>query len=621
MTRTTGRPRARVAAAARPGPGSTPRLLSLLGLIAATLAAFAGVMRNRWLLLDDPLYVLVNPHVRAGFTLEGVVWFLRHPHGENWHPLTSISHMLDVQLFGLEPSGHHAVSLALHVLNAALLAVVLARLTGAWWRSLTVAALFALHPLRVESVAWVAERKDVLSALFFVVALECYRRWAARPTPGRYALLVVVVALGLMSKPMLVTLPFVLVLLDVWPLERLVTDAADPSRPRRAPRRALAGLIAEKWALFALAAASSIVTFLVQRHTGAVAATALVSPAERICNALIAPWRYIGATLWPAGLIPFYPHPAAPNVAGAALALVGLVAVTGAALRAVPRRPWLAVGWLWYLGMLVPVIGLLQVGRQAIADRYTYLPAIGLMIALVWGVADLTARRPWARRAAIAATAAALVTCVILTTRQVARWRDTRTLFTWTLAVSPDNAVAHESLGNALLEAHDVAGAIPHLERAAELAPDYPGALNNLGSALGLAGRNDEAVQVFERALREHESADAHFNLAYVEVKLGRLDDAIRECEAGLRLDPGHYESNAQLGMLLAWRGRLDEAIEHLRRALAARPANLETRRLLAQTLERAHRHDEAQAQYAEILHRSPGDRDAQSHLDRRTNP
>jgi len=380
VTRTTGRPRARVAAAARPGPGSTPRLLSLLGLIAATLAAFAGVMRNRWLLLDDPLYVLVNPHVRAGFTLEGVVWFLRHPHGENWHPLTSISHMLDVQLFGLEPSGHHAVSLALHVLNAALLAVVLARLTGAWWRSLTVAALFALHPLRVESVAWVAERKDVLSALFFVVALECYRRWAARPTPGRYALLVVVVALGLMSKPMLVTLPFVLVLLDVWPLERLVTDAA-------------------------------------------------------------------------------------------------------------------------------------------------------------------------------------------------------------------------------------------------ELAPDYPGALNNLGSALGLAGRNDEAVQVFERALREHESADAHFNLAYVEVKLGRLDDAIRECEAGLRLDPGHYESNAQLGMLLAWRGRLDEAIEHLRRALAARPANLETRRLLAQTLERAHRHDEAQAEYAEILHRSPGDRDAQSHLDRRTNP
>jgi len=243
------------------------------------------------------------------------------------------------------------------------------------------------------------------------------------------------------------------------------------------------------------------------------------------------------------------------------------------------------------------------------------------MIALVWGVADLTARRPRARRAAIAATAAALVACATLTVRQVARWRDTRTLFTWTLAVSPDNAVAHESLGNALLEAHDVAGAIPHLERAAELAPDYPGALNNLGSALGLAGRNDEAVQVFERALREHESADAHFNLAYVEVKLGRLDDAIRECEAGLRLDPGHYESNAQLGMLLAWRGRLDEAIEHLRRALAARPANLETRRLLAQTLERAHRHDEAQAEYAEILHRSPGDRDAQSHLDRRTNP
>ena len=603
---------------ARPAPGGTARGLSLLALAAATVAAFAGVVRNRFILLDDPLYVLENPHVRAGLTLDGVAWFMGHPHGENWHPLTSISHMLDVQLFGLAPAGHHAVSLALHALNAVLLAIVLARLTGAWGRSVIVAALFALHPLRVESVAWVAERKDVLSGLLFVLAIEAYRRWAERPGPGRYAWLFGVFALGLMSKPMLVTLPFVLVLLDAWPLGRLAGPGVGAApRPGAAPTRPLAALVGEKWALLALAAASAAVTFLVQRKTGAVTTMALIPPAERICNALIAPWRYIGMTLWPVRLAPYYPHGASPDVAGAVAALVALVLATWGALRLARRRPYLAVGWLWYLGMLVPVIGLIQVGRQAHADRYTYLPAIGLLIALVWGVGDLVGRWRRARDLAAAATAGLLLCLSIATARQVGRWRDTRTLFTHALAVTPDNVVARENLGDALLEAGDARAAIPHLEQAVRLDPEFPGARNNLGTALGLVGRNDEAAVQFQAALRAHEAADPHFNLGYIYAKQGRMDDAIRECEAALRIDPRHYGSNAQLGVALAARGRLDEASAHLRRALEVRPAAIETRRLLAKTLERAGRHDEAMAEYHEILRLSPGDRGAKERLDR----
>ena len=610
----------------RPAPGGAARLLSLLALAAATVVAFAGVVRNQFLLLDDPLYVLENPHVRAGLTFDGVAWFLGHPHGENWHPLTSISHMLDVQLFGLAPAGHHAVSLALHALNAVLLAVVLARLTGAWWRSIIVAALFALHPLRVESVAWVAERKDVLSGLFFLLTIEAYRQWAERPGPRRTAWLLGVYALGLLSKPMLVTLPFVLVLLDAWPLGRLAgltlatvprPGAPAPPRAGLTPPRPLAALLREKWALLALAAISAAVTFIVQRETGAVATAALVPTSERICNALIAPWRYIGMTLWPVRLAPFHPHAASPDIAGAAVALVALALATWGVLRAAPRRPYLAVGWLWTLGMLVPVIGLIQVGRQAYADRYTYLPTIGLLIALVWGVADLVGRSRRARGLAAAATAALLLALSIATARQVARWRDTRTLFTHALAVTPDNVVARENLGDALLEAGDARAAIPHLEQAVRLDPEFPGARNNLGSALGLVGRYDEAAAQFQAALRTHETVDAHFNLGHIYATQGRMDEAIRECEAALRIEPSHYESNAQLGLALAARGRLDEAADHLRRAVEARPAAIETRRLLAGTLERAGRHDEALAEYREILRLVPGDRDASGRLGR----
>jgi hypothetical protein len=405
----------------KPAPDAVPHLslgrwLVLALLAAATFAAFAGVLRNGWTLFDDPLYVLYNPHVNRGWRLDDALWFLSNSHGGNWHPLTSWSHMLDVQLFGLTPAGPHAVNLVLHVLNAVLLAWVLFRLTGAWWRSVLVASLFAFHPLRVESVAWISERKDVLSGLFFLLTIEAYRRWAVRPGRARYAALLAALTLGLMSKPMLVTLPFVIVLLDIWPLSRLRGMTRNPAF--RAPVLPLMGLIAEKWPLFALSATATVVTFFVQRQIGAVVSVGLASPARRITNALVSCWRYVEKTFWPHDLAIFYPYSLVTEYAAAAAVAAGLVVVSALFLWQARRRPYLLVGWLWYLGMLVPVIGLIQVGGQAYADRYTYLTTIGLMVALVWYVGDLVSGSRPARTVVAGAFSLALIGLSVGTVRQ-----------------------------------------------------------------------------------------------------------------------------------------------------------------------------------------------------------
>lgn len=587
-------------------PGAR-RAGAVAALAVATLAAFAGVVRNDWILLDDPLYVYENPHVMHGFTAAGIRWSLTEPHGGNWHPLTSWSHMLDVQLFGLVPGAHHAVSLGLHVANAVLLLLVLFALTGAWWRSAVVAGLFALHPLRVESVAWVAERKDVLSGLFFLLTIGAYARWARKPGRGRWTLVLVCAALGLMAKPMLVTLPFVLLLLDVWPLRR-----SRPAPPAGAARGGtLRQRVAEKWALFALAAASATITFLVQRKAGAVVSMGHVSAGRRFTNAAISCWRYVGKTLWPSGLAPFYPFNHAADPIATAASVVGLALVTWLVVRERKRRPYLVVGWLWYLGMLVPVIGLVQVGGQAYADRYTYLPTIGLVIALVWGIGEWAAR---SRARAIGAATAALVAMIALgvaTARQVALWRNTATLFTHTLLVTRDNPVAHYNLGDVLLKAGDPRAAVPHYAEAVRLAPEFGDAHNKLGSALGALGRNDEAIAELQLALQTSNTADVHHNLGFAYAKEGRIDDALREFQAALALDPDHELSLVHFGAALGAANRLAESETPLRHALALDPGNLEARRLLAVTLTRENRVEEAIHEYGEILRANPDDLDA----------
>jgi protein O-mannosyl-transferase len=587
----------------------------LLLLAAATLAAFAGVLRNGWILLDDPTYVLGNAHINKGLTLEGLRWMMRAPHGGNWHPLTSIAHMLNVQTFGLAPAGHHAVSLVLHALNAVLLAWALARLTRSWWPSLFVAAFFALHPLRVESVAWASELKDVLSGLFFMLVLLGYARWAERPTRGRMALVLVGLALGLAAKPMLVTLPGVLLLLDLWPLGRLQGVSRRDHRDLGAPSRSLAGLVLEKWPMLVVVGVFAGITLLVQHAAGAMESMATLPPAARIANAAQAYWRYLWLTLWPDHLVPF--HARTPNVdlAHGAVAIAGLLAVTALAAFQFRRRPYLLVGWLWYLGTLVPVIGLVQVGMQSHADRYTYLTVIGVTIMVSWAADELIPRTRAAR------FSAAMVMCVVLAALgmsaagQVARWKDNRTLFEYTRSVDTANPVAAMCLGNELLQSGRALQALPLLETAVHGMPENAEARSSLGSAYGSLGRLEEAVTEFRVSLRTRDDAVAHHNLALTLMKLGRPDEAIVEYEAGLRLAPDDGTTAYELGAALGSRGRLAEAEAALRRARALRPGDAGVMRMLAVTLTNEGNVEEAVAEYGAILRIDSGDLDALNNI------
>ncbi len=544
---------ARVRAAdlrAQAAPAPVPpalRLATLAGLAVATFAAFAGVLRNGWLIWDDPAYVVGVPDICRGLSLHGVLRFLHEPLGANWLPLTACSHMLDVQVFALAPAGHHATSLLLHALNALALVLVLHRMTGAWWRSVLVGAFFALHPLRVESVAWISERKDVLSGLFFLLTLGAYTRWVEHPGKLRFALVVTALALGLMSKSMLVTVPFVLVVLDVWAFGRLAprrAAARSAARPGaaagnapsdRAGTRTLAGLVGEKWPLLAMSAAAAFITYIVQAGIGATQGTQAIPFGRRLCNVLITYWRYIGLTAWPRHLVAFHPFAADANGAGAVLAGVALVATTAAVLVLARRSPWLALGWFWYVGMLVPVIGIVQVGSQAYADRYTYLPGIGLAIAAVWVFTDGLGRSRAGRSAGAIAALAALTACGLATARQVSVWRDTTTLFTPVLTAADANRVsvnlAHKNIGWTLLQQGRVAEAAPHLEAELGLARGCedslrrvlwarPGDLETrrtLAATLARETRVEEAIRGYDTLLvRSPDDVDALNNIAWI---------------------------------------------------------------------------------------------------------
>ncbi len=511
-----------------------------VAIAAAALAIHSGVRADAFLHFDDDLYVTDNPWVRDGLTWRGVAWAFRTLHAANWHPLTWLSHMLDVQLFGLDPGAHHLVNAAIHALNAALLLVVLARLTGAPLRSAAVALLFAVHPLRVESVAWVAERKDVLAACFGLLTLAAYERYARRPTLRRYAPVPVALAASLLSKPSWVTAPFLLLLLDVWPLQRV----AAPWAPRDArcppsPPRALRTLLLEKLPLLALSAASSVITLVAQRRGGAVVSLAHLDLGDRIANALVSSVRYLWKHAWPSPLAPLYPLPAGGWSITATLGAAALLgAVTVAVLWNLRRWPWAAVGWGWFLGTLVPVLGLVQVGSQAMADRYTYLPGIGLTVAVVWSVARGVERL--GRPAQVAAGAGALAVAAVLsvlTVRQERLWSDQETLFRHTVAVTEGNGRAHLVLSQALLEGGRPLEALAHAREAVRLDPSNPRAHKNLGFALYRTGLLEESAAELEQALAlEPDYAEAHGNLAIVYGKLGRFDDAAREMRAEQRL-------------------------------------------------------------------------------------
>src|SRR5688572_19201451 len=467
----------------------TARILALL-LAIGTLAVYWPARQFEFTNYDDEDYVYGNPMVMKGLTAEGVRWAFTTRFAANWHPLTWLSHMLDCEFYGVRPGAHHMMNVLLHTLATVALFFALLRMTRLPGRSAVVAALFALHPLHVESVAWVAERKDVLSGLFWILTMWAYVWYTERPGIVRYLLVAVTFALGLMAKPMLVTLPCVLLLLDYWPLRRLAGTLALPWRR----------VILEKVPLFALTVASSIFTFLVQQKGGAVFPFAeKLSFGSRVASAFIAYVSYLGKTFLPEELAVLYPHPGswpAWQIAGAALILLFITAVVIIFAKA---RPYLVMGWLWFLGTLVPVIGLVQVGEQYMADRYTYIPLVGIFIALVWGVSDLLARVEQRKVALGFAVVVVLAVCVVGTRRQLAYWENSIKLFARTVQVTGDNPTAQYNLAQALGVRGHLRESVPHYEEALRIRPNYPEALNNLGFTKALFGNYAEATNLYEK--------------------------------------------------------------------------------------------------------------------------
>jgi tetratricopeptide (TPR) repeat protein len=445
-----------------------------LAIIVATLTVYSQVRHYEFINFDDPEYVGDNIHVRAGLTASGVAWALHSFEAANWFPLTWLSHMIDYQLFGMDSGWSHLTNVWLHALSALLLYAVLLRMTSARWPSASVAFLFALHPLHVESVAWIAERKDILCALFWFLTMWFYARYVERPGVARYLMTAAAFGLGLMSKPMIVTLPFVLLLLDVWPLGR----AEWPWKWNSAR-----SLLIEKLPFLAMAAGGSALTVLAQRAGGAVAPLAELSLSNRIGNALLSYVAYIRDMFWPSGLALLYPLPRTLPVAGVAAAGAALAAISVLAAVQFRKRPYLAIGWFWYLGTLVPVIGLVQVGTQARADRYTYIPLIGLFLMLAWGAAELAQRVPRARKAVVAAAALACSGCVAGTWFQIQYWASSETLFRHSLEVA-EAPLSHNNLGNALMAKGQLPEAIREFRAALRLLPRYADAHFNLGIAL-----------------------------------------------------------------------------------------------------------------------------------------
>ncbi len=619
----------------------SPSLICLL-LALATLLAYASVGSNDFVNYDDPDYVSTNPHVQAGLSLANIKWAFTTGHASNWHPLTWLSHMLDCQVFGSRPSPLHLVNLAFHIANTALLFLLLRSLTCAHWRSAMVAGLFALHPLHVESVAWISERKDVLSTLFFLLTLGAYARYVAlspraggrgagakegatelrsgRSTPDArrsvlaYRLALVFFALGLMSKPMLVTVPFVLLLLDYWPLKRFslpqfahasgITHHVSPPSPRTAQ---LLPVLLEKLPFLALSVASCAVTFIAQERGGAV--STVLPLRERIANALVSCVRYLGKTFWPVDLSVLYLHPGHWPLWQVVLAAFIVGALSGAAVWQIRARPWLVVGWFWFLGTLVPVIGLVQVGIQAMADRYTYIPLIGLCIALVWGLAELLPAQPDRRKALAAISLVSLVVCAGLTIRQVQFWYDSGTLFRRAIQVDPNNYLAYNNLGHYLSGKGRAAEAMANYTKALEINPLYDEALNNVGYALAGQRRFQEAIDYYERALRiRPNQVEVHNNLGNALSELGKLNEAIEQYHIALGLNSEHADAHNNLGIALAMQGKLDEAIPHFRDAIRFKPAYANAHSNLGNALAVQHKLDEATKEYEIALKLNPNE-------------
>ncbi len=605
-------------------------------LVAAIIAVYWPVYKYEFVRYDDDTYVTENANIRSGLNRESFCWAFTAGYASNWHPVTWLSHALDYQLFGDWAGGHHLINVLFHIANTLILFCVLVRMTGAIWPGAFVAAAFALHPLHVESVAWVAERKDVLSTLFWMLTMWVYVRYVENPKPWRYLTAVVLFVLGLMAKPMLVTVPFVLLLLDFWPLQRKISYR----------------LLVEKIPFFIFSFASCVVTFLVQRSSGAIATVESFGLGTRINNAIVSYVSYIVKMIWPSGLAVLYPHPGG-GLSKTEVIVCGLVLLLISICFIYParRHRFLAVGWLWYLGTLVPVIGLVQVGLQAMADRYTYVTLTGLFIIIAWSAKEFVPK--WRYRNVILTLSAAVVVVgwAITASRQVRCWKNSLTLFEHTLQVTENNhiilsnyatylsnlgrfdesieqfnkllkikpnlAEAHNNFGSALLKTDRTQQAVEHFRLAIKYKPNFPKAYYNLGNALQKQGRAEEAVSYYKQATEiKPDFVDAYLNLAMIFNELERFGEAIESCKKVLELEPNNVIAHGYLGLGLAGAGKTDEAIEEIRFVLKARPDDVEMYRNLGILLERKGEPAEAIKSYRAALQIDPNATDVRQLLE-----
>ena len=571
-------------------------------LAVSTFAVYSQVQDHEFINYDDDKYVTNNEYVKAGFTRDSVGWALTTSYNSNWHPMTWLSHMLDAQLFGPNSKGHHLTNLLFHIANVLLLFLVLLRMTGALWQSGFVAALFALHPLNVESVAWVAERKNVLSTFFWLLTMWAYIRYAQKTNLKRYSLVILFFAMGLMSKPMLVTLPFVLLLLDYWPLRRLQSDR----------RTAISRLVYEKIPLLVLVAGSVVTTLTVQKMGGALGSLNAFPIQERVINALVSYWLYLQKMIWPGGLAIFYAHPENTLSVWKGLATAALLAlVTTAAIRLARRAPYFAVGWFWYLGTLIPVIQLVQTGSIAMADRYAYVPLIGIFIIIAWGLPELLAK--WRLRSRILTIAAGIwiSTLMLMTWNQVSHWKNSITIFSHAIEVTdieyPDFLLAHNNLANALLAEGRTGKAISHYKMAINLMPDYAVNHNHLANALFAEQKTEEAISHFKMAIElMPDYAIAHNNLGTVLLAEQKTEEAISHYKTAVKLLPDYATAHYNLGFALMKEKKTGEAVFHFKMAIQLEPNNTNAHSNLGNALLAEQKTKEAISHYKIAINLKP---------------
>ncbi len=572
-----------------------PELPAVFVLLLLALFVYRPLPSCGFVNFDDDLYVTDNLHVKTGISLPNMKWAFVTSHSFNWHPMTWLSHMLDVELYGMDAGRHHMTSLLFHIINTILLLLWLSKFTRRFWPSCFVAALFLLHPLHVESVAWISERKDVLSTFFGFLTMFCYTGYLSSPGKIRYVTMMLFFMLGLMSKPMLVTLPFLLLLLDYWPLGRIKFEGGQDNFKGNGKSRMIRALVWEKIPLFILSVIACLVTFKIQKITGAVANLTDYPVDLRFVNAIIAYCQYIIKTLWPFNLSVFYPYPTGYAGWEVAVAAFFLFSVTLMAIVYGRRLPWLFVGWFWYLGTLIPVIGLVQVGDQSMADRYTYIPLIGLFIILAWGGAKLASIRTGSQKFAVLIGCGFILFCLVRTNAQVTCWKDSISLFNHAIRVTSGNALAYNNLGMALAEKGRPEEAILNFQRAIQIDHKDALAYNNLGAALIGQGQLKEALEYFKKALiLSPEYADAENNMGIVLKNSGNIPDAIKHLKKALIFEPSHAHAHYNLGALLIRENKISEAMEHLTASLKFDPQNAEVHNYLGTVLARYGRINQA---------------------------